>query len=188
MRRTIAASCLALLVTGCGGELTLTEYAEQVEGLTTTMYRTIDELTAQFASETPTVEELQAGYTAAAAAYRDLHQGLQELSPPQEVADLHTAAVDLAANLASAGEGFARRVQEIETEGELGALFASPEGLAARAAEEDIVAFCQERQAELDATADREPLSDVQWIPREMKEVVLVAFGCNTEQVSGDDS
>jgi hypothetical protein len=179
MRQIIAATCLAFLVTGCGGELTLTEYAEQVEGLTTTMYGTIDELTAQFASETPTVEELQTGYTAAAAAYRDLHQGLQELDPPEETVDLHNAAVDLAANLASAGEDFARRVQEIETEDQLRALFASPEGRAARAAEDNIVAFCRERQAELDATADREPLSDVPWIPREMKEVVLVAFGCD---------
>ena len=49
------------------------------------MHGTIDELAAQFTSETTTVEELQAAHAAAAAASRDLHQGLQELDPPDEV-------------------------------------------------------------------------------------------------------
>jgi hypothetical protein len=174
---------LALVVASCGGgELTLTEYAQQVEGLTTTMYQKLDDLTIEAPSEPPTLEDLQAVYRGAATAYRGLLDGLQALEPPREAAELHTAALDLATRLTTAGEAFARRVEDVETEDELTLLFASPEALAAEAAAEEIVGFCQARQAELDATADREVLADVPWIPPEMQEVVLVAFGCETEE------
>ena len=37
---------LALLVAGCGGgEMTLSEYAAEVEDLTTSLYQTLDDLT-----------------------------------------------------------------------------------------------------------------------------------------------
>jgi hypothetical protein len=41
-----------------------------------------------------------------------------------------------------------------------------------------MIAFCQEGQAEFDATADREVFDDVPWIPSELQEVVRVALGC----------
>jgi hypothetical protein len=191
-KRSIAlAACLVIVVASCGGgELTLTEYAEEVEGLTTTMYRTLNDLTAELAAkvqppEVPTAEDIQTLYAAVAAAYRDLLGGLEAIDPPKEVAELHTDSLDIMTRLAAAQEAFARRATEVETENELSLLWETPEFLAAESAQEEIVAFCQAAQARFDATADREVFADAPWIPPEMQEVVLVAFGCETEVGGG---
>ena len=187
MRSIVAATCLALVVASCGGsELALNEYAEAVEGLTTTMYRTLDNLTLEETFEAPTVEEIQAVYSEVAVAFHGLLDGLQVLEPPEEVAELHAAALGMAIRLTAAGDVFAQRTEDVETPDELILLFDSPEAQAVVAAREEMVAFCQERQAEFDATADREVFADVPWIPSEMQEVVLVAFGCETEERDDD--
>ena len=179
MRNTLLAALLVVLVASCGGgELSLTEYAEQIEGLTTTVYGTLDSVTAQMTEDIPTVQQVQVAYRQAADAFRGLSDGLRELEPPEEMAELHLAAIDLATRLTEAGEAFAQKAATVESQVELMPLFASPEAEAVLAAEEEIVAFCLERQAEFDATAEREGLADTPWIPRGMKEVVLVAFGC----------
>ena len=66
------------------------------------------------------------------------------------------------------------------------ALLDSPEAKALEVATAGMIGFCLERQAEFDATADREVFADTAWIPAEMQEVVLVAFGC--ESLDGGDS
>lgn len=186
MRTTAVATCLALLVTSCGrGELSLTEYADEVEGLTTILFRTLENLTVEGTFAAPTVEEIQAVYGGVATAFHGLLEGLEAIEPPKEVAELHTAALDMATNLAAAGDAFARRTDEVETEDELSMLFDSPEALAVDAAREEMVTFCQERQAEFDATSDREVFADTPWIPSELQEVVLVAFGCGDEGLGG---
>lgn len=181
MRSTVAAICLALLVASCGGKPTLTEYADEVEVLTTTMFRTLDDLTAEGTFAAPTVEEVQAVYSGVAAAFHGLLDGLQGLEPPRDLAELHTAALEMATGLTTAGDAFALRAEDVETEDELGLLFESPEAFAVEAARDEMITFCQERQAEFDATADREVFADAPWIPSEMQEVVLVAFGCETQ-------
>ena len=187
MRIVVVAACLVLVVAGCGGgELTLTEYAEQVEESTTALYRTLDELTLDVAFEAPTVEDVQDVYGGAATAFNRLHEGLEAIDPPADVDELHTAALALAADLAVAGDAFARLTEDVESEDEMGRLFSSPEALAFDAAQDKIVTFCLDRQAEFDATADRERFADTPWIPPDMQEVVLVAFGCEAQGSGGD--
>ena len=180
MRRVVAAAICSALLASCGsGDVTLTEYIGEVEALTNAMYGQLDRVSTEVASAPVTVEDIQVAYTQAAAAFREFSDGLTTLEPPPEVAETHDAALGMAASLAGAGEAFAARADLIEGEQELDQLFAGPEGQALQAAEQEIVAFCRARQAEFDATADREGLSDAPWIPSEMKEVVLVAFGCD---------
>lgn len=189
-KRTIAlAVCLVIVVASCGGggdELTLTEYAEEVEGLTTTMYRTLDDLTitAEDGSEVP-VEDAQAVYDGAAAAFRRLRDGLQAIEPPDGVADLHAVSIDIMTKFTAAQEAFAQRAAEYKTADDWDLLYETPEALAVNALQEEMIAFCQARQAEFDATADREVFADVPWIPPEMQEVVTVLFGCGTEEGGG---
>ncbi len=186
VRRIVLATCLAFVVASCGdGELTITEYAEQVEGLTTTMYQKLDDLDVERASEAPTVEGHQALFNGQAAALQELLDGLQAIEPPNEVAELHTVSVDIMTRLTAAEEALARRAEDIETMDEMSLLADSPELLAVDAAREEITAFCQAMQAQFDETAVFEALVDVPWMPSELQEVVVVAFGCGTEEGGG---
>jgi hypothetical protein len=176
------------MVASCGGsELTLTEYAEQIEGHTTALFLTLDDLTAEGTFAAPTVAEVQDVYSGVAAAFHRLLDGLREVEPPQDVAELHAESLEMAARLAAAGDAMALRAEAVESPDELGALFDSPEAGAVEAASEEIITFCLQRQAEFDATADREAFADTPWIPPEMQEVILVAFGCEMG-AGGDDS
>ncbi len=178
MRSLVVATCVVLLVAACGGEPTLSEYAEQVETHTTELFRTLDELTIEGTFEAPTVEEIQAVYRGVAAAFHRLRDGLEDVAAPEDLAELHTAALEMAGRLVDAGDALALRTEEVETEAEMGQLFDGPEARAVESASQEIITFCLERQAEFDATADREAFADTPWIPPEMQEVVLVAFGC----------
>lgn len=183
MRRIAMATLLVLMVASCGGgEITLTEYAHQVEGLTTTMYQRLDELTIDESSRVPTVAEIQATYHGLSTAYHELFVGLQAIKAPGEVADLHATSLGIIGRLYDTQEAFARRVDEVESFEELDILLTSPEGLAVTAAQLEVIAFCQAAQARFDATAERKALVDVPWIPTELHEVVLVVFGCDADQ------
>ena len=185
MRSIALAACLFLALAGCGGsEPSLTDYAEGVEALTTALYDTTDRISAEIQSKAappalPPARDLQAAYRGAADAFMDFRDGLRELDPPSDVAEMHDAVVEMAIRLAATSEAFSARVDGFKDGDDWDALMVSPEALASQAAEEEIVQFCQARQAELDATADREGLSDTPWIPAEMREVILVAFGCD---------
>ncbi len=185
MRNRLAA-CVLVIIAGCGGgELTLTEYAEQVEGNTTAMYQTLEELTRDVAFEALTVEDVQEVYGGVATAFNRLNDGLEDIEPPADLAELHASALGLSTELAAAGDAFASLTDDVESEDELAELFSSPEARAVDTAQEKMVSFCLERQAEFDATADREAFADTPWIPPEMQEVVLVAFGCE-QGTNGD--
>lgn len=182
MRRVLVATCLLLTLASCSGdELTLTEYAEIVESHTTTMYARLEGFTEEGAFAGATVEKIQAIYREIAAAYRGLSDGLRAIEPPAEIVDVHDAAIEAVTKLTAAGDAMARRADAVETPDELSALFASPESQAFEAATTEMITFCQERQAEFDATADREVFAETPWIPAEMQEVILVAFGCGRE-------
>jgi hypothetical protein len=182
MRRFVAV-CLALLVAGCGdGELTINEYATQVEGLITTMNRKIDTLDAEAVSQARTLEDARDFWEAKVAARRELIAGLEGVEPPQEAAEMHASAIGIISRLTAADEAVAERVEAMETEQELGLLLETPEYLATEAVDAEAVAVCEAAQAGFDSTADREVFGDAPWIPSELQEVVLVSFGCSKEQ------
>ncbi len=182
MRRILMVICLLLVLASCGnGELTLTEYAEQVEHHTTTMYARLEAATEEGAFASATVEKIQSIYGVVAEAYGGLLEGLEAIEPPSDVAELHDIAVESASRLKAAGDAMARRANAVETPDQLDALFESPEARALEVASLEMTGFCQERQSELDATAERDVFADTPWIPAELQEVVLVAFGCDTQ-------
>jgi hypothetical protein len=185
LRRIVLATCLVLTASCGGNALTLTEYAEQVEGLTTTMYGKLGDLGAELASEAPTVEGYQAFFNGQTAAYQELLDGLQVIEPPKGYAELHAVSVGIMTRLTIAQETLSRRADDIETMDELSLLPDTPELLAADAARYEIIEFCQAMQAHFDATAARDAFVDVPWIPSELQEVVVIAFACETEGGGG---
>lgn len=175
MRRLLLATCLLMVCTGCGGnELTLDEYAHEVEGLTTSLYGRLNELT--ISGREPTVEELQTLYRELAAAYHKLLDGLEALEPPRDAADLHDTSIDIITRLATTHDALAQRALDARSFEDL---VNSPQARAALATEDEIISFCLAAQAQFDATADRQAFEDMPWIPSELQEVVEVVFGCD---------
>ena len=187
MRRLLLATCLLLMVANCGSdELTLTEYAEQVEIHTTTMHARLAEFNEEGAFDGASVARIQTIFARVAEVYGGLFDGLRAIEPPSEIAEVHDAAIAMASRLKAASDGMALRAEAVEALDQMDALFDSPEAKALEVATAGMIGFCLERQAEFDATADREVFADTAWIPAEMQEVVLVAFGC--ESLDGGDS
>ena len=83
--------------------------------------------------------------------------------------------------LADAEAALADYVSGLEPGADVGDLWATPLGVAARAADAESIELCLAAQSELD-TSKRSELAGVPWIPPELKEVVVVAFGCIADE------
>ena len=175
---TVALS-LALALAACGGgTLTLSEYGEQGEQLVIEVSQRVDALDAELESEDQTVDSVQAYWGERVEARRDFSEGLEALEPPEEAAELHAIVVEIFNRLTAAEESLAARVTSLETVSGPAEWWATPEGRAARAVDEEVTQICVVAQGAFDETVDREAVVDVPWMPPEMKEVVRVAFGC----------
>lgn len=182
MRGLLLATCLAVLTTACGNsELSMSEYATEIEHLIATMNLEIDTLDAEALSQTLTVEGARDFWDSKVEARRELISGFEALEPPQDAAEMHASAVRVISRLAAADENVAQLVGSMDTDEQLSLLLESPEFLATEAVDEEAIALCQAAQADFDSTADREVFGDLPWIPSELKEVVIVSFGCSRE-------
>jgi len=169
----------SLILVGCGrGTLTVSEYAAAAEDLVAVMETQFESLDTDWESQTPTAEGAQRYWTRRLAIRAEFLEGVRALDPPDEVVDQHTAAIDVFTRITAADEALAARVATLDTVTEHWQWVETPEGQAAEAVLEEVYAFCRASQAEFDATGAREPLTDVPWVPPEMKEIVRVAFGC----------
>ena len=187
MRGIVLAICLVLVVVGCGGgELTLAEYAEEAEELINTMIQRIDDLDAERDSGVPTVESTKAYFVERMAARHGFLDEFKALEPPEEAAEMHAMGLDMTTQLTASEDALAQVAYDIETADELSSLWETPEGQAAGALDEEAIAFCDDAQAQFDATADRQTFADFPWIPPELQEVVVVFFGCTEEERSGE--
>ncbi len=72
----------------------------------------------------------------------------------------------------------ADRVATFEIVTEHWAWWDIPEGRAAQSLDDEAVAICRAVQGEFDATQQFEALSDLAWMPSDVREVVEVALGC----------
>ena len=175
-----AGVCLAVILAACGGgSLSLSEYGEQGEQLVIDVSQRVDALDATLESEDQTLESVQAYWDQRVQARTDFSEGLQALEPPEEAAELHAVVVDIFNRLTVAEETLAARVTSLETMSGPAEWWATPEGQAARAVDEEVAQICVAAQGAFDETVDREAVVDVPWMPPEMKEVVRVAFGCS---------
>jgi len=177
----MAALILGLLVASCAdGSLGLAEYNEQGTALAAVMEGRIAALDAAWNTETATVDDVRSYWDQRIDAYETGLEGFRDLKPSGEVAELHRTGMELFTNLVAAESAVAERVASFETVTGPEQWWATAEGAAVRAAEEDIYSLCLVFQATYDATVERIVVSDVPWIPSEMKEIVQVDIGCET--------
>lgn len=181
MRRLVAATLMAsLALSACGGEPSLTDYAGELESAVAEMNGRLDELDAEL-SDSRQIQAIRQYARERVAARYTFVTILEGLEPPSEVSELHAAAEETIGRLADAEAALAEYVEELEPGADVGDLWATPLGVAARAVDEESIALCLAAQSELDTT-ERSELAGVPWIPPELKEVVAVAFGCIADE------
>jgi hypothetical protein len=179
MRRIWAGACLVLVVAACGGgSLSLSEYAAQGQAVVTVMEERVDALDAEWDSQPATVERARSYWDRRLEARVEALAGFRALDPPDDIAEQAATGLDLFSKLIAAEEALAVRVASFETVTEPEQWWNTAEGRAVGGVEEEIDALCHVFQATYDATIERIRLSDVPWIPPEMKEIVQIDIGC----------
>ena len=177
---------VVLLISGCGGEMSLTEYVEEINSIVARASQRYEALIA-----TPQGAVLVAeGAHLLEFTPRDLHAALERVGeigdevqeatgavePPDEVADLHAFWFETDdQRFTSAQAALAARAGTTTDWDELSV---SPEMAAYRAALAADKEACADFQAKLDATEERGVFADTPWIPGELKEVVDILLGC----------
>ena len=171
---------LLALVSACSSEITLPEYAEQVESLVTEMNATLDTMDEEVESAA-SLEAMQAYANDRIVLRRQLLSDFEALDPPARIDELHNEAVAAIGALVAAEEALVARVLEAETAEEAARVWTTPEGQAAREADRRTIRLCEAAQETFDRTQAGEELEDLPWIPDEMKQVIRVALGCDAE-------
>ncbi len=171
---------VVILAAGCGGGPSTADYAEDVEALVTTMNARLDELD-MYVEGTQDLASIKTYAEQRVLARNDFLVGLRALNAPDDVAELHDAALEIVGRVAAAEGAMADLVMAWESASDIEEIWETPEGVAARTADAQAVALCLAAQAGFDQTADRAELEDVPWVPTEMKAVILVAFGCEAD-------
>lgn len=188
------------LLAGCGGgEMSLTEYVEEINAI---FDRGVERYERIVATEEGSVlivgQGSHLGFEEEGAKLtdftpQDLHVALEQVAeiqaealeaaaaidPPEQIAELHELYFrelpieELAARAATAADW-----HELSESSEMGAY------RAALAADNNV---CAEFQARLDATADRGVFEETPWIPGELKETVNYALGCDALPANPED-
>jgi hypothetical protein len=196
------ALCVALLAAGCGGgELSLTEYVDEIdaifqrgiqqygqivaspEGLVLIAgqgaHVGFDDQGAQLTDFTP--QDLQVALEQVAEIQAEALEAAADIEPPEEIADLHALyfrELPIAALAARAG-----------TAADWDELSESPEMAAYRTALAADNEVCAQLQAELDATGStRGVFIDNPWLPSRMTEIVDYALGCSSLPANPQDA
>lgn len=178
MRYELIGICLALTVSGCGGDdMSLTEYVDGLNALVSEATEQLEAESAQFGQiPTPSKEDATALLNRHVVIRTEIQEDLEALDPPEQIADLHTLFVEGHAAVLAATELLPGRVETATSPEEFEQ---SAELEAYQAAEAETIRICRDVQAQLDATAGRGIFSDTPWIPGEMKETVDAALDCD---------
>lgn len=179
LRRVAIGLVLASVVAGCGGDPpTVSAYAAEVEHLVAGMEVQFAALDDDWESKHPSLTGALEYWDSRLGIRNDFLAGIEELEPPDEVAVMHEAAVDVFKRMTDADIALQARVAGFETIDDHWQWVDTPEGRAADEVLEEVFAFCRASQEEFDSTRDRANLDESAWLPAEMREVVRVAFGC----------
>ena len=186
MRRawTGVLAAIVVVVACGGGEMTLTEYVDEVNAIIDRASGKYYDLVAtsegqvliahrdQLADFAP--RDLQVAF----AGVRDIEVGVRDaidaIEPPEQISDLHNRLFDFSLTLPINDALAARAGTAVDWE----ELSASQEMVAYRAQLAEDKQRCTDFQTELDDTAARGAFADTPWIPGELKEVVDAALGC----------
>lgn len=172
---------VALVVVACGGnELSLTEYVDRLNAVgaeASARGEALADRAAQTIDFTP--QDLQAILEQAGEIRIDVEEAVEDIEPPEQIADLHEEIFDWHARFITVESDLATRAGMAEdTDADWTALSDSPEMAAYRTAIAEGKQICDEFQGKLDATAERGTFSDVPWLPNQMTEVVEAVLGC----------
>jgi len=187
MRRVCVGVLLALSIAACGGgELSVADYVASLNSAVDTARGEYESLVTspegavliangeQLAEYTP--QDLQA----ALGALRDIEVGVEEsigaIQPPEEVADIHNYWFNFDSNFIPTQEALEVRAG---TAADWDELSESLEMAAYRTALAKDKRVCAEFEAQLSTPEeDRDNLTDVPWIPSDMKQIVEAVLGC----------
>lgn len=170
-----------LLVSGCGGgELSLTDYTERVNAIEVHASERGEELAADAGEiDDFTPQDLQAMLEQARVIRGEVDEAVNDLVPPEQIADAHELIFDWHTEFIAVEEALATRAGTTpHTPAGWTDLSDSSEMAAYRSAIAEGKRVCIEFQERLDATEARGVFSDTPWIPGEMKEVVERVLGC----------
>ena len=171
---------IAILASSCASEISLPEYAKEVEALVTTMNARLDELETEF-SDAEDLDDIKEYARERVEARTVFISGMRELDAPEAVADLHGEAITIMGRVVETEGTLSDMIQKLDSVSDVDSIWDTPEGVAARAADERAVVLCEAAQETLDSTDSGSELEGVPWIPPEMKQIVRVAFGCHAE-------
>lgn len=179
---------LAVAAAACGdSDQSVPDYIEQVEAITQSVGNAFDELDAEREAQgSPTVADTQAYLDSRVELRAQLLTDFEALSPPDQLANLQAEAVASMERVLASEEALADLAADAETSADIDAVWSSPEAVAWRAADLEIMAVCQSAEAEFDTPEELEDLGDLPWLPSEMGEVLSVALGCTPEQRAAD--
>lgn len=164
-----------------GGELSLTEYLERIDDAATLAGERGDALLADAAGTVdPTPQQLLSGLKRGLSEVRiPLQEAVDELSPPDQLADLHDLMWDWHRDFITVEQAVAARVGTTDdTAAGWEALSESPEMKAYRSSIAEGKRLCIGFQAELDAISDIGGFADAPWMPGELRGVIETALGC----------
>ena len=126
-----------------------------------------------------TPQDLQAVLEQARVIRLEVEEGVDEIKPPEQIADIHDLVFDWHTEFITIEEALAARAATTpHTDAGWTALSDSPEMATYRAAIAEGKRVCVDFQGRLDATEQRGVFVDTPWIPGEMKEVVERVLGC----------
>lgn len=185
LKRVLVLIAVGLAASSCGGaELTLTEYVEELNRITTTatqegeMLLSTDRGRVLFA-EGPelrnyTPADLQFVLDEVLEIELELLEATGGINPPAAVADLHKSWFNTRFTVARAN--LADRAGRVDSWQELSE---SEEMAAYRAALVEEKQLCEDLTRQLAATASLGVFDEVPWLPSELGEVVELALGCD---------
>ncbi len=177
-RATLPLVAVALLASACSSGPSLTEYAADAEAAVVTHNDSMDENDRDFENQNQTLEVIQTYATRRMELRATFLSALEELEPPREAKDLHNAALATIRSVVDAERVLFDRALEATDPTQVGDLWSTPAGQAAREADAQAIAICQAAEAAINSTEDRQALIGMPWVPSELQEVVSVAFGC----------
>lgn len=171
--------CPLLLLSACGGEMSLTEYVDRLNALEAEASARAERLRSSGESADLTPQDLATGLELSREIRETVQDAADDIDPPSQVEDLHDRVFDWHARFMDVEAALARRASGVEdTDAGWSDLSDSREMADYRVALADGKQLCDGFQAELDATSARGAFEDVPWLPGEMSEVVEAVVGC----------
>ncbi len=177
----IVITLLVIVVTACGGEMSLTEYVDEVNDAVVDAEAMVTLLEEEgVLAEDPTPQEVAIGIRRGLDEIRiPLQEAIDTIDPPAEVAELHALLWTWHAEFIRVESEVAQRIAGTpDTEEGWTQASNSAEMAAYRASLAEGKQVCIDFQAELDATEARGVFGDAPWLPRQLSEVVDAALGC----------